>query len=70
MKSIKPTHWALIIVSACLIAADIYWATDSTPGNTISEVILLYAKRYTVIPFLFGVMFGHLLWPQFLKKDD
>lgn len=68
MKTIKPTHWALIVVSLGLIGADFYWATNSVPADTISEVILFYARKYTAIPFLFGVLFGHLLWPQFVKE--
>lgn len=62
----KVTHLVLIAVSVGLIAADIYWASNSEDGDTISEVILKYAQRYSVIPFLFGVLMGHLLWPQFL----
>lgn len=63
----KITHWVLIAVSSFLIIADIYWATDGVEGDTISEVILKYARKYTVIPFLFGVLMGHLLWPQFVS---
>lgn len=63
----KITHWVLIAVSSGLIIADIFWATNDVEGDTISEVILKYARKYTVIPFLFGVLMGHLLWPQFVN---
>lgn len=64
----KLTHWVLIGVSVLLIGLDFYWAKDSEEGDTISEVILKYARKHTVIPFLLGVMMGHLLWPQYLLK--
>lgn len=63
---LKLTHWVLIAVSAALIGIDIYWATNAERGDTISEVILKYARKYQVIAFLFGVLMGHLLWPQFV----
>lgn len=63
----KPTHWVLIAVSLALIGVDFYWATNNTYGDTISEVILKYARKYQIIAFLFGVLMGHLLWPQFVN---
>lgn len=62
----KLTHWVLIATAVGLIGLDIYWAADGVPGDTISEVILKYARKYQVIAFLFGVLMGHLLWPQFV----
>lgn len=62
----KPTHWVLIAVSMALIGVDIYWATNSEGGDTISEVILKYSRKYQVIAFLLGALMGHLLWPQFV----
>lgn len=33
------------------------------PG-TISRVILDWSHDWPVVPFLFGVLAGHLFWPQ------
>lgn len=63
----KPAHIALIIASAGLILADIFWATDHQLGNTISEVMLKYALQHPIIPFAFGVLCGHLFWFQVPK---
>lgn len=60
----KPTHILLLATAVILIGVDIYWASNRVPGDTISEVILAYARMHPVIPFAFGVLMGHLLWPQ------
>lgn len=54
----------LIVIAVLLIAWDIYVATNKKKGDTISEVTLDFARRHPVIPFLLGVLCGHLLWPQ------
>lgn len=51
-------------VTVLLIAWDIYAAANKERGDTISEVVLGFARRHPVIPFLLGVLAGHLLWPQ------
>jgi len=59
--------WTIAIlagVSLLLIVWDIYAATNKERGDTISEVVLDFARRHPVIPFLLGVLMGHLLWPQ------
>lgn len=57
----------LIIVTILLIVWDVYVATNSVRGDTISEVFL-WASSHPVLPFAFGVLAGHLCWPQYLKK--
>lgn len=54
----------LAVVTILLIAWDVYAATNKERGDTISEVVLAFARRHPVIPFLMGVLMGHLLWPQ------
>jgi hypothetical protein len=31
---------------------------------TVSAVILTTSRRYPILPFMLGVLIGHLLWPQ------
>ena len=72
MKIIKTsfkTVWVLGIVTAGLIAFDIYAFKTPEKGDTISELILLISQ-HPVVPFIAGVLCGHLFWPQYVKKDD
>ena len=34
------------------------------PPATISKLLLSWAQEHPIIAFLFGVIFGHLFWPQ------
>ena len=54
----------LVGVTLLLIVWDVYAATNKAGDDTISEVVLGFARRHPVIPFLLGVLMGHLLWPQ------
>lgn len=55
--------WVLVAVTAVILGADVLLATDSIPGNTWSEVVRYWARRYLVIPFAVGVVCGHWFWP-------
>lgn len=57
------TFWILIIIALGLIGWDIY-AAYSTTQPTISALTLAFAKKYVVVPYVFGVISGHLFWPQ------
>ena len=56
------TVWVLIVTTIGLIAWDLY--ARKKPGATISEVLLGSAKQSPILPFLFGVLMGHLFFPQ------
>lgn len=56
------TTWIIIVVAVVLIAWDLY--ARKYPGGTISEVILSGARSHPVLPFLSGVLCGHLFWFQ------
>jgi uncharacterized integral membrane protein len=58
----KTTVWVILVTIALLIAWDIYAATS--PAGSISEVMLGWSQKYPVVPFLFGVLCGHLFVPQ------
>lgn len=60
------TSWVLILASVILIVWDLYARQFS--GSTISELALSQARSHPVYPFLFGVLGGHLFWPQEVKK--
>lgn len=63
----KITIGLLLVVAVLLIVWDVYVANNTPTGDTISEITLLAASKHPVIPFAFGVICGHLFWPQFKK---
>lgn len=65
----KATHWVLIFTAVALVGIDIHWASNRTPGDTISEVILMFAQKHLAIPFALGFLCGHLIWGQKIKPD-
>ena len=59
----KPTHYILIAVAVLLVAFDIVVATTGIMP-TISEVAWGVAGQHPVVPFLAGVVAGHLWWQR------
>ena len=60
------TTWVVGIVAVALGVWDLY-ARRFAEG-TISEIFLSSAKQSPLLPFLFGVLCGHLFWPQVEDK--
>lgn len=61
MRNTKLFIWAVAVI---VIAVDIYWASNSVAGDTISEVTLAYSWKYQTIPVAYGILTGHLFWPH------
>jgi hypothetical protein len=60
----------MILATAFILIVWDIWAYATVGGEaTISAVLLDNSKRYPMIPFGFGVLMGHLAWPQ-IRKDD
>lgn len=64
----KVTISILIAVALLLIGWDIYVAVNKDEGDTISE-IFLWVSRHPIVPCAFGVLMGHLFWPQYRSKE-
>ena len=60
------TVWVIGLCAAALIGWDVY-AALSTVHPTISALTLVVAK-HPVVPFLAGVVMGHLFWPQVASR--
>ena len=60
------TKTILVLAAAVviLIGWDLFVWMSPEPDDTISEVVLGWAKKTVVLPFAFGVLMGHLFWPQ------
>lgn len=64
-KTRQSTVWIIGLVAAVLVAWDAYAAfATAGAGDTISEVVLTAVKAHPIVPFLAGVLCGHLFWPQ------
>jgi hypothetical protein len=61
--------WILFAVTIALIAWDVHVATNAVRGDTISELILFWAHQHPTLPFAFGILMGHLFWPQIERRD-
>jgi hypothetical protein len=56
--------WLLIGVFYCLGVLDLALLSRYGESGTLSRQILSAAERYPILPFLLGVLVGHLLWSQ------
>lgn len=54
----------LVVTAILLIVWDIVVAANPVAGDTISEITLAFARKHPVVPFIMGVIMGHLFWPQ------
>lgn len=52
----------LLALVGLLIVWDVFLAAREPSGDTISERIRFWARRYSMIPFSFGVLVGHWFW--------
>jgi hypothetical protein len=60
----KITILLLLAVIVILGGWDIYVAANAHSGDTISEIVLAASIERPIIPFVLGVVCGHLFWPQ------
>lgn len=59
----KLTRFVIILGAVLIAAYDIVALTIHGNDATISVQLYLWAKTYPIIPFVFGVLGGHLFWP-------
>ena len=61
------TKWLIIVTVVVWIAWDVVAYLAGGVDSTISVVILLWSREAPIIPFLTGVVCGHLFWPITLR---
>ena len=64
-------HWTIILlasISVLLIGWDVWVYLADGSQATISVVVRDVAQTYPSVPFLLGVLSGHMLWPLPSKK--
>ena len=63
-KPVIMTSVIIAVVSILIIVFDIWLATNDTPGDTISDVVLGWAYKVSIVPYLAGMLMGHLFIPR------
>jgi hypothetical protein len=66
----KITAGLIVSTIAGLIGWDIVVAANKEKGDTISEILLRAAKKVPAVAMAWGVLSGHLFWPQRMDDDD
>ena len=56
------TKVLMLVATVVLVGWDIYVTVNAIRGDTISEIIARLGRNYAVLPFLWGVVVGHLFW--------
>jgi len=52
----------ICFIVAMVAIFDIFMMINSGNNVTISSIICEYAANYPIIPFIFGLIAGHLFW--------
>lgn len=66
----KVTLFVMSAASLGLVAWDIVAASNKARGDTISEILLENSKKVPILAVAWGVLTGHLFWPQAKSVGD
>ena len=67
--SSKGVTIALLFGAAGLLVGWDLWLYYHEPTSMISKIILDTARQHPVLPFLMGVLMGHLFWSQRVTEE-
>lgn len=68
MEYITFTKFLIVFIIITLVIYDLFIVIYAGPRPTLSRVILLWSIEYPLIPFLVGVLIGHLFSYQEIIK--
>lgn len=57
------TKLFMLVATVVILGYDVIVATNEAKGDTISELTLSFSWRWSIIPWSWGVVVGHLTWP-------
>ena len=66
--ALRATTDFIAIILFVIFAYDAYAVARWGHSGTISAVLLKYAYKYPVVPFLIGLIMGHLFWPNMASR--
>lgn len=55
---------ALLFIHLAVAVWDIWCVSHHRPDDTVSATFLAWASHYPIFAFMFGVLVGHVFWPQ------
>jgi len=59
---------SLFVAVACACALwDIFMMYASTPRATVSDIIGEWGQRWPILPFVVGLIVGHLFWTRIVR---
>jgi hypothetical protein len=61
------TTWIILVIGLMIGVVDVWLLVRLGHEATISHQLLLASRNYPIVPFLFGVLMGHLFFPQCIK---
>lgn len=61
-KLLKVSKWLVLIVAGVITVWDLYAQLTEGTGATVSFAIWEWSTDNFIVPFLFGVLMGHLFW--------
>jgi hypothetical protein len=62
------TKWFILASLVLIIGYDIFAVLKDGEQATISAVLLGWSREYPPLTLAFGVLMGHLFWPQKVVK--
>jgi hypothetical protein len=60
----NPTAWFLVALTFIIAIYDIWAAATYGSAGTLSYEINYASHNYPIIAFAFGIICGHLFWPN------
>jgi len=60
--SARITKWVMLVAAVVVLGWDVYVTVNDVKGDTISELLRTWAWKWPTIPFVCGVVLGHLFW--------
>lgn len=58
------TTWFLVFLTMTVVCFDVFIGYRHGADVTVSRQLLLLGSRYPILAFGFGVLLGHIFWPQ------
>lgn len=56
------TRWFIAVVVALVVAFDLFIIHRHGKEASISVVLFAWSRANPIIPFAFGLIFGHIFW--------
>ncbi len=67
MDSTDAGRIGAMVLALCFVLIgfwDLYAGLYYGPTATVSAFLLSVARRHPILPYLIGILTGHLFWPQ------